>query len=75
MPAIWPTPTGHAQRRGWRWLARFKDDGYSAFKQIRRGCYGVLVLSVRPAVRVRALRADAREGRDGTTVGPITHGD
>jgi hypothetical protein len=35
----------------------------------------VLVPSVRPAVRVRALRADARGGRDGTTLGRIAHGD
>src|SRR6202050_4343051 len=26
----------HAGRRGWRVVARFKDDGYSAFKEIRR---------------------------------------
>jgi hypothetical protein len=26
----------HAQRRGWRVVARFKDDGYSAFKEISR---------------------------------------
>jgi DNA invertase Pin-like site-specific DNA recombinase len=26
----------HADRRGWRVVARFKDDGYSAFKEIRR---------------------------------------
>jgi site-specific DNA recombinase len=26
----------HAERRGWRVVARFKDDGYSAFKEIRR---------------------------------------
>jgi hypothetical protein len=25
----------HAGRRGWRVVARFKDDGYSAFKEIR----------------------------------------
>ena len=24
----------HAERRGWRVVARFKDDGYSAFKEI-----------------------------------------
>ncbi len=26
----------HAERRGWRVVARFKDDGYSAFKEIKR---------------------------------------
>jgi len=26
----------HAERRGWKVVARFKDDGYSAFKEIRR---------------------------------------
>lgn len=26
----------HATRRGWRVVARFKDDGYSAYKEIRR---------------------------------------
>lgn len=35
----------------------------------------VLVPSVRTAVRVRALRADTREVRDGTALGTTTHGD
>jgi DNA invertase Pin-like site-specific DNA recombinase len=26
----------HADRRGWQVVARLKDDGYSAFKEIRR---------------------------------------
>jgi site-specific DNA recombinase len=26
----------HAERRGWRVVARFKDDGYSAYKEIKR---------------------------------------
>jgi hypothetical protein len=26
----------HAERRGWRVAARFKDDGYFAFKEINR---------------------------------------
>ena len=26
----------HAERRGWRVVARFKDDGFSAFKEITR---------------------------------------
>jgi hypothetical protein len=41
-----------------------------------RGCDGACSSrpSVRPAVRVRALRADAREVQDGTVLGTITHG-
>jgi len=80
------TPEG-AYHRGWR---RCRQDerapsracapgrlprrlpGWSPVREMPR-C--VLVPSVRPAVRVRALSADAREGRDGTTLGMITHGD
>ena len=35
----------------------------------------VLVPSVRPGVREHALRAGAREARDGTTLGTLTHGE
>jgi hypothetical protein len=35
----------------------------------------VLVSSFVPSSAYARLRADAREGRDGTTVGTITHGD
>jgi DNA invertase Pin-like site-specific DNA recombinase len=33
----------HAERRGWRVVARLKDDGYSAFKEIRRDDFVNLV--------------------------------
>jgi hypothetical protein len=32
----------HAERRGWVVAARFKDDGYSAFKEITRDGFGDL---------------------------------
>jgi hypothetical protein len=64
VPVIWPTPTGYAQLRGWRWLARLKDDGYSALKQIRRGCYGACLPcpSVPPSVYARYVQTHARVG-------------
>lgn len=34
----------------------------------------MVVPPVRPAVCLRALGADARQGRDGTVLGTITHG-
>jgi DNA invertase Pin-like site-specific DNA recombinase len=33
----------HAGRRGWRVVARFKDDGYSAYKEITRGDFVHLI--------------------------------
>jgi site-specific DNA recombinase len=36
----------HAERRGWRVVARFKDDGYSAFKEIRRDDFINLIESI-----------------------------
>jgi len=36
----------HAGRRGWRVVARFKDDGYSAFKEIRRDDFVNLIEAI-----------------------------
>lgn len=36
----------HAERRGWRWVARFKDDGYSAVKEIRRDDFVNLIEAI-----------------------------
>jgi site-specific DNA recombinase len=36
----------HAQRRGWRVVARFKDDGYSAFKEITRDGFVRLIEAI-----------------------------
>jgi site-specific DNA recombinase len=36
----------HADRRGWRVVARFKDDGYSAFKEIRRDDFVRLIEAI-----------------------------
>jgi len=36
----------HAQRRGWRVVARFKDDGYSAFKEIKRDDFVNLIEAI-----------------------------
>jgi hypothetical protein len=36
----------HAARRGWRVVARFKDDGYSAFKEVRRDDFVNLIGAV-----------------------------
>ena len=41
--------TGHAARRGWTVVATFKDDGYSAFKEITRDGFGKLIAAIRPA--------------------------
>ena len=35
--------TGHAARRGWAVVATFKDDGYSAFKEVTRDGFGELI--------------------------------
>jgi len=36
----------HAERRGWPVVARFKDDGYSAFKEIRRDDFVNLIEAI-----------------------------
>ncbi len=36
----------HAERRGWQVVARFKDDGYSAFKEIRRDDFVNLIEAI-----------------------------
>lgn len=36
MPTQLANAEWHGARRGWRVVARFKDDGYSAFKEVRR---------------------------------------
>jgi len=36
----------HAARRGWAVVARFKDDGYSAFKEVRRDDFARLIGAV-----------------------------
>lgn len=38
--------TRHAERRGWRVAATFKDDGYSAFKEITREDFVKLVAAI-----------------------------
>jgi site-specific DNA recombinase len=38
--------TGHATRRGWQVVAAFKDDGYSAFKEITRDGFGELIAAI-----------------------------
>ena len=50
MPESVPTQldrgTGHAGRRGWTVVATFKDDGYSAFKEITRDGFGELIAAI-----------------------------
>ena len=45
-----PTQLGrgadHARRRGWAVVATFKDDGYSAFKEITRDGFGELIAAI-----------------------------
>ena len=36
----------HARRRGWAVVATFKDDGYSAFKEITRDGFGELIAAI-----------------------------
>ncbi len=38
--------TGHAARRGWTVVATFKDDGYSAFKEVTRDGFGELIAAI-----------------------------
>ena len=37
---------GHAGRRGWAVVATFKDDGYSAFKEVTRDGFGELIAAI-----------------------------
>src|SRR5580704_18741268 len=37
---------GHAARRGWAVVATFKDDGYSAFKEVTRDGFGELIAAI-----------------------------
>ena len=37
---------GHARRRGWAVVATFKDDGYSAFKEVTRDGFGELIAAI-----------------------------
>ena len=37
---------GHARRRGWTVAATFKDDGFSAFKEITRDGFGELIAAI-----------------------------
>src|SRR5260370_3838834 len=39
--------TGHATRRGWSVVATFKDDGYSAFKEITRDGFAELIAAIK----------------------------
>jgi site-specific DNA recombinase len=38
--------TGHTAQRGWTVVATFKDDGYSAFKEITRDGFGDLIAAI-----------------------------
>jgi DNA invertase Pin-like site-specific DNA recombinase len=38
--------TDHAARRGWAVVATFKDDGYSAFKEVTRDGFGELIAAI-----------------------------
>ena len=38
--------TEHATRRDWQVVATFKDDGYSAFKEITRDGFGELIAAI-----------------------------
>ena len=38
--------TDHAARRGWTVVATFKDDGYSAFKEVTRDGFGELIAAI-----------------------------
>ena len=39
--------TDHAARRGWTVVATFKDDGYSAFKEVTRDGFGELIAAIK----------------------------
>jgi DNA invertase Pin-like site-specific DNA recombinase len=38
--------TDHAARRGWTVVATFKDDGYSAFKEVTRDGFAELIAAI-----------------------------
>ena len=46
MPTQIERGTDHAARRGWAVVATFKDDGYSAFKEITRDGFGELIAAI-----------------------------
>ncbi len=46
MPTQLANADKHAERRGWRVVARFNDDGYSAFKEIRRDDFVRLIEAI-----------------------------
>ena len=48
--------TGHATRRGWQVVATFKDDGYSAFKEITRDGFGELIAAIEAGAGRRGHR-------------------
>ena len=47
---------GHARRRGWTVVATFKDDGYSAFKEITRDGFGELIAAIEAGAGRRGHR-------------------
>ena len=46
MPTQLDRGTDHAARRGWTAVATFKDDGYSAFKEVTRDGFGELIAAI-----------------------------
>jgi hypothetical protein len=38
--------TGHAEQRGWAGVATFKDDGYTAFKEITRDGLAEMIAAI-----------------------------
>ena len=46
VPAQLERGTGHAERRGWTVVVTFKDDGYSAFKEITRDGFTELIAAI-----------------------------
>jgi site-specific DNA recombinase len=58
----------HAERRGWAVAAQFKDDGYSAFKEITRDGFGDLIEAIeRGQIDVVIVRDIDRLTRNLTT--------
>jgi len=62
----------HARRRGWRVVARFQDDGYSAFTEIRRDGFARLIEAIeRDEIDGAQAGGDPRlAGGDGLAVAP-----